>query len=129
MEQKQNTCLIDGNGTGSTTYYLPPDEPKEKVKWEKRSDFMNGSPRYTFENRDPATTLERFQVVIYCEREREYAYDPTSARRFYYGYVRDNEKEWADTVGPNRTLKQAKHDTLALFNLYMTEYQKEKESA
>ena len=46
------------------------DEVKNKVVWTKGADFTDGSPRYTFEGRDPATTYERFQVVIYTERER-----------------------------------------------------------
>ena len=46
------------------------DEVKDKVIWTKGTDFTDGSPRYTFEGRDPATTYERFQVVIYTERER-----------------------------------------------------------
>lgn len=46
------------------------DEVKNKVVWTKGADFTDGSPRYTFEGRDPATTFERFQVVIYAERER-----------------------------------------------------------
>jgi len=79
---------------------------------------MDGSPRYTFEDRDPENTLERFQVVIYAEREREFAHE-SKTRRFYYGYVRDNEKECADTVGRFRTLKRAKDETLKLFNEYM----------
>lgn len=47
------------------------DEVKNKVVWTKGADFTDGSPRYTFEGRDPATTFERFQVVIYAERERD----------------------------------------------------------
>ena len=68
---------------------------------------------------DEQDTLERFQVVIYAEREREFQHDPASARRFYYGYVRDNERECADTVGRFRLLKEAKIETLKLFNRYM----------
>lgn len=98
---------------------FPADEPKETVTWQKGYDFMDGSPRYTFEGRDPQDTLERFQVVIYAEREREFQHDPASARRFYYGYVRDNERECADTVGRFRLLKEAKIETLKLFNRYM----------
>ena len=41
---------------------FPTDETKEKVQWTKGHDFMDGTPRYTFEGRDPATTYERFQV-------------------------------------------------------------------
>lgn len=51
---------------------FPTDETKEKVQWTKGHDFMDGTPRYTFEGRDPATTYERFQVVIYTEWEHRY---------------------------------------------------------
>ena len=39
---------------------FPKDERKENVKWVKSGDFMDGSPRYTFEGRDPQDTYERF---------------------------------------------------------------------
>ena len=68
---------------------FPKDEVKNKVVWTKGADFTDGSPRYTFEGRDPATTYERFQVVIYTEMERRYAHDPGSLCNHYYGYVRD----------------------------------------
>ena len=51
---------------------FPKDEVKNKISWTKGADITDGSPRYTFEGRDPATTYERFQVVIYTERERRY---------------------------------------------------------
>ena len=38
---------------------FPTDETKEKVQWTKGHDFMDGTPRYTFEGRDPATTYEQ----------------------------------------------------------------------
>ena len=60
------------------------DEVKNKVVWTKGADITDGSPRYTFEGRDPATTYERFQVVIYTERERRYAHDPGSLCNPYY---------------------------------------------
>lgn len=59
------------------------DEVKNKVVWTKGADITDGSPRYTFEGRDPATTYERFQVVIYTERERRYAHDPGSLCNHY----------------------------------------------
>lgn len=64
---------------------FPKDEVKNKVVWTKGADFTDGSPRYTFEGRDPATTYERFQVVIYTERERRYAHDPGSLCNHYLG--------------------------------------------
>ena len=63
---------------------FPKDEVKNKVVWTKGADFTDGSPRYTFEGRDPATTFERFQVVIYTEMERRYAHDPGSLCNHYY---------------------------------------------
>jgi hypothetical protein len=102
-----------------TMFEFPQDCVKDSVTWTKGSDFMDGSPRYTFEGRDPENTIERFQVVIYTERELEFDHDSQSRRNFYYGYVRDNEKECADTVGRFRILKEAKKETLILFNEYM----------
>lgn len=104
----------------TTELSFPKDSIKKLVIWTKGSDFMDGSPRYTFEGRDPENTLERFQVVIYAEREREYQHDSQSLRNFYYGYVRDNVKECADTVGRFKLLKDAKIETLKLFNQYIT---------
>ena len=98
---------------------FPQDCVKDSVIWTKGSDFMDGSPRYTFEGRDPENTLERFRVIIYTEREREFDHESQSKRNFYYGYVTDNEKECADTVGRFKTLKEAKRETLKLFNKYM----------
>jgi hypothetical protein len=80
---------------------------KNSVTWDKGCDFMDDTPRYTFEGRDPSYTIERFQVVIYTEKEREFPHD-SKKRNFYYGYVRDNDKECADTIGRFRTLKEAK---------------------
>jgi len=111
----------------SEVFLLPPDEPKEKVKWQERSDFIDGSPRYTFEGRDPATTIERFQVAIYAEKKREYAHDPRSSRYYYTGYVCDSKLETSDTVGPFKYLRDAKRETLKLFNSYMEDYAKELE--
>jgi len=99
-------------------FELPQDCIKQSVIWTKGSDFMDDSPRYSFEGRDPSNTIGRFQVVIYTERERAYEHD-NRKRNYYYGYVRDNEKECADTVGRFKTLKQAKDETLKLFNEYM----------
>lgn len=78
------------------------DEVKNKVVWTKGADITDGSPRYTFEGRDPATTYERFQVVIYTERERRYAHDPGSLCNHYYGYVRDDK--WNVPKPSDRTI-------------------------
>jgi hypothetical protein len=53
---------------------------------------------------------------------------PSSRKRFYYGYVRDNEKECADTVGRFGTVKEAKAETLKLFNEYMTLFANDQQS-
>ncbi len=103
------------------------DVVKDSVQWDKRSDFMNGTPRYSFEGRDPQDTYERFQVVIYTERERKYQHDPSSVRNAYYGYVRDNKLEYSDTIGPFWSVKEAKSETLALFNRYMEMFEGEEE--
>lgn len=89
---------------------FPVDEVKKLVKWEKGYDFMDGTPRYTFENRDPATTYERFQVVIYVDDKK------------YYGYVLDNKLEYNDIVGPFSKLVDAKRETLSLFNYYIERF-------
>ena len=65
------------------------DEVKNKVVWTKGADITDGSPRYTFEGRDPATTYERFQVVIYTERERRYAIQPKTIEELLTSYSDD----------------------------------------
>ena len=101
---------------------FPKDEVKNKIVWTKGADFTDGSPRYTFEGRDPATTYERFQVVIYTERERRYAHDPGSLCNHYYGYVRDDKMECAETIGPYYSVREAKRRTLELFNSFVQQY-------
>lgn len=65
---------------------FPKDEVKDKVIWTKGADFTDGSPRYTFEGRDPATTYERFQVVIYTRLFLESPHHmQKSIDVFYYG--------------------------------------------
>ena len=104
---------------------FPEDIVKKSVKWKKYSDFMDNTPKYSFEGRDPENTLERFAVVIYTEIEPEYAHDIKSERNFYYGYVVDRDKERSDTVGRFKYLNEAKRETLNLFNDYMTLYLEE----
>jgi len=88
-----------------------------KKEWQKGYDFMDESPRYSFEGRDPQSTYETIRVVIYQEQEKEYSHD-TKKRSYYYGYVTNNEKECSDTIGRYRTLKQAKEETEKLFDEY-----------
>lgn len=101
---------------------FPKDEIKATVKWQKGYDFMDGTPRYTFEGRDPSTTYERFQVVIYVSRMKESDAIPGPKRKFYFGYVTDNKLEYSDTIGPFRKLSEAKIKTLELFNHYIAKF-------
>ena len=87
-------------------------------KWEKNFDFMDNSGRYTFEGRDPQNTLEDIKVVVYTERERKFQFDPKSVKNYYYGYVRHEPTETADTIGRFETLKKAKEETEKLFEEY-----------
>ena len=105
---------------------FPVDCIKDDVQWTKGSDFMDGSPRYTFEGRDPENTIERFQAVIYTEREREFPHD-SRTRSYYYGYVTDRDGECADTVGRFKSLEKAKAETLKMFNVYITLFVLQKE--
>ena len=43
-------------------------------------------------------------------------------RQHYYGYVRDNEQEWSETIGPFFSVREAKKETLALFNSFMERF-------
>ena len=89
-----------------------------RKEWTKGYDFMDNTPRYTFEGRDPQTTYEDIQVVIYSQYERKFSHDSTSKKLYYYGYVRYEPKETADTIGRFETLKQAKTETEKLFDEY-----------
>lgn len=89
-----------------------------KVKWTKGYDFMDGSPRYSFEGRDPQDTYTDIELVIYTQRERKFSHDSQSAKNFYYGYIRHNPSETCDTIGRFETLKEAKEKTLELFEEY-----------
>jgi hypothetical protein len=88
------------------------------IKWVKGYDFMDGTPRYSFEGRDPQVTVSDIKVVIYTERERKFSHDSTSIKNFYYGYVRHEPSETADIIGRFETLKQAKKETEKLFEEY-----------
>lgn len=92
------------------------------VKWTKGEDFADGTPRYTFEGRDPQQTVSDIRVVIYTERKRKFSHDPSSVKNFYYGYVTNEQVETADTIGPFEKVKEAKDKTLELFNQYCELY-------
>lgn len=89
-----------------------------KIKWVKGFDFMDDSPRYSFEGRDPQVSYSDIKVVIYTERERKYKHDPSSVKNFYYGYVRHEPSETADVIGRFSTLKEAKAEVENLFMQY-----------
>lgn len=40
---------------------FPADEPKQSVKWQRLSDFIDGSSRYTFEGRNPKRLMNDFK--------------------------------------------------------------------
>ncbi len=90
----------------------------QKVKWVKGRDFIDGSPRYTFEGRDPSYTLSKIQVVIYCEKEEEYEHMPDSKRNFYYGWVFHLPTEAGELLGRFKYLKDAKRETEKVFREY-----------
>ncbi len=89
-----------------------------KVKWTKGSDFIDNTPTYTFEGRDPQTTLSDISVLIYTQRERKYDHDSSSVKNFYYGVVSNSKTENSDTIGRFEKLSIAKKETLNLFNQY-----------
>lgn len=91
---------------------------KQKIKWVKGYDFIDNTPRYSFEGRDPQVTVSDIEVVIYSQCERKFSHDATSRKLYYYGYVRHNPSETADEIGRFETLKKAKEETEKLFNEY-----------
>lgn len=88
-------------------------------KWVKGEDFMDGSPRYTFDGRDPQDTLEDISVVIYTERELGEDY---VVRNYYYGEVRHNPSETSDRLPRQRFIKNAKLKTEELFDFYVEKF-------
>lgn len=90
----------------------------QKVKWVKGRDFIDGSPRYTFEGRDPAYTISRIQVVIYTKRERRFEHDSQSVKNYYYGSIFHIPTETGDTIGRFETVKEAKEETEKMFHYY-----------
>lgn len=91
---------------------------KKKIKWIKGADFMDDTPRYSFEGRDPQVSVSDITVVIYSQYERKFSHDSTSRKLYYYGYVRHNPSETADEIGRFETLKKAKEETEKLFDEY-----------
>ena len=89
-----------------------------KIRWEKSYDFMDNSPRYSFDGRDPQNSLEDIQVVIYTEKEEENK-GLGDKRNFYYGCVTHIPSETRDIIGRFKYLKDAKRETEILFNKYV----------
>lgn len=100
----------------------------KKINWEKGYDFIDKSPRYSFEGRDPQTTVSDIAVVIYTEMERKFSHDSSSVKKFYYGYVRNEKAETSDTIGRFETLTKAKEETLKLFERYCELYPNDTEA-
>lgn len=94
----------------------------KQIKWIKGNDFMDGSPRYTFEGRDPAYTISNIEVVITAERRRKYQHDSQSARIVYTGHVRHNPSETGDTTDEFESVKKCKIETEKLFNEYCSAF-------
>ena len=84
--------------------------------WTKGFDFMDNTPRYTFEGRDPAYTYERFRVVIYVERVEPYRGFPKERRYFASVYDQDREGEWMDN--PDTGFKHLKDVKQAVIQTY-----------
>ena len=79
----------------------------EKLEWIKGEDFIDGSPRYSLEGRDPSNSVARIRVVIYQEKVYEGRRgDPPVKRYFASVYDTKAEHEWR--WGPYRYLKEAK---------------------
>ncbi len=89
-----------------------------KIKWVKGEDFIDGSPRYTFEGRDPGYTLSPIQVVIYTERERRWSHDSQSVKNFYYVSIFHTPTETGDRLGRFNTVKEAKQEAEKIFIEY-----------
>ena len=95
---------------------------KQRIQWIKCCDPFDGTPRYSFEGRDPSVTVSAIGVVITAERRRKYAHDPKSSKLFYTGYVCHREKESADYTKEYEHLKDCKAATEALFQVYCQAY-------
>ncbi|WP_144626307.1 hypothetical protein [Bacillus altitudinis] len=92
------------------------------IKWVKGYDFMDETPRYSFEGRDPQDSLADIKVVIYTQRERKFSHDSQSTKNFYYGYIRHEPSETVDEIGRFETLKEAKQETEKLLNEYYEKF-------
>ena len=95
---------------------------KKKYDWRKYSDPFDGTPRYTFEGRDPDCTVSDIAVVITTERRRKYEWDGKSVKNFYTGYVCHMRMECADTTREFESIAECKKATEALYELYVRDY-------
>ena len=89
-----------------------------KIKWEKGYDFIDNSPRYSFENRDPSITVKKISVVIVQEDFFTYGIK----EKYYVGYISHREKEFTDKTEKCRLLKNCKKLTLDLFKEYQVKF-------
>ena len=69
-----------------------------KHKWDKYTDFMDNTPRYSFEGRDPQDTYERFRVVVYCNYVHPHLGMRGERRYFASVYDQARECEWFDNL-------------------------------
>ena len=84
--------------------------------WTKGADFMDDSPRYTFDGRDPSYTYSRIEVVIYQERIPEYRGGDKVKRYFVWVFDKEKERLYTDDRKPFRLLKEAKRYAENAFN-------------
>lgn len=91
------------------------------LKW-KKSIGSDGFSCYAIEGHDASDKTAKIQVLIKSSRERECFRDSQSSRIFYYGCVLHRETESASTIGRFRTLKEAKEETLKLFEQYCEKF-------
>ena len=91
---------------------------KPTKKWIKGCDPFDGTPRYTFEGRDPSFTYSSIAVVITTERRRKYQWDPKSCRNFYTGTVYHMDEETFDRTDEYEHLNDCKVATEKLFAQY-----------
>ena len=85
-------------------------------KWTKGADFMDNSPRYSFDGRDPSYTCERLRVVIYQERVRPYPRFPKEKRYLVSVYDQQRECEYSDMSRLFKYLLEAKKYAEELFS-------------
>ena len=86
------------------------------MKWNKGTDFMDNTPRYTIPHHCPETSIADITIVIYQEKVVIIKGFPKEKR--YFGQVRHCPSETMDTIGGFKLLKEAKMETEKLFREY-----------